>query len=776
MRVGLLELGIDSHLLIVDMHHIVSDGISIEILIREFTALYRGEELPEIRLRYRDYAGWRNKGGRGEYWREEFAGEIPVIELPTDYARPVVQSFAGGTVSFEIDGGAVNSLKALGLETGSTLFMVLVALYNIFLAKLGNGEDIVIGTPVSGRGDEDLEHIIGMFVNTLALRNCPLGEKTFIDFLEEVRERTLRAFENQDYPYEDLVEEAGVVRDAGRNPLFDTVFVLQNIGIGEMAIPGLTLEPYELESNTSKFDLTLVAVESEETLQFVFEYCTALFKPATIERFITYFKNIVSGVIEDKHKRLWELEILSSEEKNRVLYDFNETDAGWPKDKTIHGLFEEQARRTPDQIAIIGPTPDNRSYRSYMTYAQLNGHADGAACDLLQKGVRPGNIVAILMERSTEMIVAMLAVLKTGGAYMPMDPDYPRERIDYMLEDSSSAVLIDHGSYRSHGTPPSMPHAVTPENPAYVIYTSGTTGKPKGVVIEHRDVVRLLFNDKFQFNFNGTDVWTMFHSNCFDFSVWEMYGALLYGGKLVVVPKMTARDTGEFIELLRRESVTVLNQTPSAFYNLMREALSTHRAGAALCLKNVIFGGEALDPARLKEWHRTYPDTRLVNMYGITETTVHVTYKEIHPGDMGSGISGIGKPIPTLRAYILDRHRKPVPLGVTGEICVGGEGVARGYLNRVELTAAKFIENPYKPGDRLYCSGDTGRFIKNGDMEYRGRMDRQVKVRGFRIELGEIESRLSTHEEIDDAVVVAAEKGGSTTSTSGRPGPETDCI
>jgi amino acid adenylation domain-containing protein len=434
----------------------------------------------------------------------------------------------------------------------------------------------------------------------------------------------------------------------------------------------------------------------------------------------------------------------------QLLYEWNDTGADYPKEKTIDQLFEAQMGKRGDRIAVI-------SRAVSITYNQLNRRANQLAYLLQKKGVIPNTIVSIMVEPSIEMMVGIIGILKAGGAYLPIDPDYPEARIRYMQVDSNARILLsakdiepseDYRSYRSY-------FPTEANNLAYIIYTSGTTGKPKGVMIEHRNVVRLMFNNKFQFDFSDNDVWTMFHSCCFDFSVWEMYGALLYGGKLVIIPKMAARDPQRFLEIMKEEKVTVLNQTPSAFYNLAFHELKS--PGKRLYLKVVIFGGEALTPLKLKEWKEKYPGTKLVNMFGITETTVHVTYKEINAEEIELNISNIGKPIPTLSTYILDENLKPVPIGVIGELWVGGEGVGRGYLNRVELTKEKFVENPYRTGDRLYRSGDLARLSQKGEIEYSGRLDHQVKIRGFRIELGEIESRLLKHDEIKEAVVIAKE-------------------
>ncbi|MDQ1354133.1 MAG: hypothetical protein QG657_4442, partial [Acidobacteriota bacterium] len=762
LRAGLAQLAENTYLLAVDMHHIISDGMSTQVLVNDFSALYAGKKLTEIKLQYKNYAEWQNREKRGEnilkqgaYWKKEFAGEIPVLDLPTDYRRPAVQSFEGSSINFEINNETSGIINALVMETGATLYMVLLALYTILLSKLSSREDIIIGSPVAGRRHADLEKIIGMFVNTLALRNYPSAEKKFRDFLSEVMETALKGFENQDYQYEDLLEQISVNRDAGRNPLFDTVFVLQNIGSQQIEIPGLKLGPYEYENKTSKFDLTLTTVEAEEKLLFTFEYCTKLFKRETIERFIVYFKKIVEQLPLYIDKNLSEIEIITQDERDRILYEFNDTAAEYPCDKTIHQLFEEQVFRVPDHVALVGAESNSApSFRHInMSYRQLNEQSNRLVGFLIETGVLADNIVGIMAERSLETIVGIIGILKSGGAYLPIDPGYPQERIDYMLKDSGAKILINEKFFAPlffkkagrRGLHQSI-------QLAYIIYTSGTTGKPKGVLIEHKNVVRLLFNGRFQFDFNSQDVWSLFHSYSFDFSVWEMYGALLYGGRLVVIPQMTARDPRQFLDVLLDQKVTVLNQTPSAFYNLIDEDLKSPKKD--LRLRYVIFGGEALKPGRLKTWWKKYPETKLINMFGITETCVHVTYKEIGEIEIEGDISNIGKPIPTLSAYIMDRNQRLAPTETPGELYVGGEGVARGYLNRPELTSERFVKNLYKTGERLYRSGDLARLCSDGEMVYLGRVDHQVQLRGFRIELGEIENRLLKYEGIKEVVVI----------------------
>jgi fengycin family lipopeptide synthetase D len=777
-RVRLVRLGSARHLLMFDMNHIIADGISMVVLVKEFIQLYRGEELPPLRIQYKDFTLWQNEFLLGNtvkkqeaYWLDLFKGEIPLLNLPTDFPRPLVQSFEGNKVRFYLNPELTANLRKLAFQTGATLYMVLLATYNVLLYKYTGQDDLIIGTPIAGRSHPELENLIGMFVNMLAIRSFPKGPRTFLEFLGEVKDRAIRAFENQDFQFERLIEKLNLNRDVSRNPLFDTAFVLQNMGIPEVKLEGLQFLPCAYEEDAAKYDLTFELVETGDQVQVDLRYCAKLFKPETMERMAQHYLNIVQAIIQNPALRLADINMLTESEVQQLLVDFNMTGSGYPREQTLVTLFESQAARVPEHIAVIF---EGQS----LIYREVNRQANRLAAVLREKGVRPNQIIALLLDRSPSMIIGMLAILKAGGAYLPLDPNHPQNRVLAILNDSRTAILLsetkviqnnsfaglqensmaeiiamDHILQGDNGVETNPVPVNQPSDLAYVIYTSGSTGQAKGAMIEHRNVVRLLFNDRFAFDFSDQDVWTMFHSYTFDFSVWEMYGALLYGGKLVMVPKLTAQNPAQYLELLKRERVTVLNQVPSVFYNLIHEELQ--QPDAVLNLRYIIFGGEALQPFMLKQWHEKYPATRIINMYGITETTVHVTYKEILAAEIALNISNIGVPIPTLTTYIMDPDLNLLPVGIPGELCVGGAGVGRGYLNRPELTAERFANHPYRKGERLYRSGDLARLLPNGEMEYLGRIDFQVKIRGFRIELGEIESLLLRHPQITQAVVIA---------------------
>nr|WP_268795449.1 non-ribosomal peptide synthetase [Paenibacillus sp. Leaf72] len=653
-------------------------------------------------------------------------------------------------------------------QHGSTLYMVLLAAYTILLHKYSGQEDIIVGTPIASRTHPDIEPLIGMFVNTLAIRTYPHGSMPFLSYLQEMKETALGAYEHQDYLFEQLVENVQVNRDLSRNPVFDAMFVLQNTENTGIRIEGLELKPYQSEYAIAKFDLVLDVREESDGLSCSLQYATALFNRETAQRMAKHFAHLVDSIIEAPEAEIADLSMLSSKELAQILHGFNDTTAEYQREKTIQQLFEEQVQQNPNAVAV-------RFEQEQLTYRALNERANRLARTLRAAGVKPDQLVGIMAERSLEMVVGLMAILKAGGAYVPIDPDYPQERISYMLEDSGTQVLLvqehrqqqavfegtvillDHEqSYHEDGA--NLESVNVPSNAAYVIYTSGTTGKPKGTLIEHKNVVRLLFNSKNLFDFGPSDTWTLFHSFCFDFSVWEMYGALLYGGKLVIVPSLAAKNPAQFLRLLAEQQVTILNQTPTYFYQLLREALAEE--APTLSVRKVIFGGEALSPQLLKNWRAKYPATQLINMYGITETTVHVTYKEITEVEIEQAKSNIGRPIPTLNVYVLDAKRNCVPVGVTGEMYVAGEGLARLYLNRPDLTNEKFVDNPFDAGAKMYRSGDLARWLPDGSIEYLGRIDHQVKIRGYRIELGEIETQLTKVEAVQEAIVLACEDGG----------------
>jgi fengycin family lipopeptide synthetase D len=766
LRVCLVKIGEDRHMMMFDMHHIISDGTSKNLMVQEFSDLYEGKELKELRLQYKDYSVWQKALNtrevikkQEEYWREIFKGEIPVLNMPLDYPRPVNQSFEGDFIHFEAKRELTEKLNKIAQDTGVTLYMTLLAALNVLLSKYTGQEDIVIGSPIAGRPHADLQNIIGMFANILAMRNYPEGEKTFGEFLIEVRENTLGAYENQDYQFEELVEKLDIKRDMSRNALFDVIFVLQNTDTIEPEIAGLKFVPYESQQRIAKLDLSLNAVEIGEEIVFDLEYCTKLFKKETIERLKRHYLNILKQVTENPGVRLKDIDILTEEERNGILYHFNNTQAEYPKDQTIQRFFEEQVEKTPAQIAIVFEDKQ-------LTYKELNEKANRLARMLRDKGVGPDKIVAIMMKRSLEMIVGILGILKAGGAYLPIDPAYPEERVRFMLEDSQTKILLTQGDLkREYGLELEQIgiELVTDYNEAssnlgpinqasdlaYMIYTSGSTGKPKGVMIPHNTVGNLIQGITRRINFATSKVILCLTSISFDIVILETLVPLAKGLKIVIATEQQQHDFKQLNTLIISEHINILQATPSRIQLMLNSGIDLSKYES---LTEIMVGAEAF-PESLKAKLIQLPHIKVYNLYGPTETTVWSTIKEITE----DGVLNIGKPITNTQIYILSKDAQLQPVMVSGELCISGSGLSRGYLNRPELTAEKFVVNPFKPGEKMYRTGDLARWLPDGNLDFLGRIDHQVKILGYRIELGEIESQLLKHPLIRETVVIAKE-------------------
>ena len=791
IRGRLVRLSKDEHALLLTMHHIVSDGWSMSILIDELSMLYsaflRGEAdpLPELEIQYADYAIWQRQWIEGDilqqqsaYWKTTLAGAPQLLDLPTDHPRPAEQQFAGAFAELVLNKALSAQLKALSKKYEATLYMTMLTGWALLLAKLSGQQDIVIGSPTANRGRLEVEKLIGFFVNTLTLRLDLSGSPSVGELLARVRMQALAAQQHQDIPFEQVVELAQPVRSLSYNPLFQVLFAWQNAATGSLELPGLQLSSLPSSSQrVSKFDLTLSLREADDTIVGGIEYATSLFEPATIRRYLDYFRILLEAMVSDETQTIDHISILPAAERQQILYEWNATDTVFPKDKCVHQLFEQQVDQTPDAVAVVYEDQQ-------LSYRELNLRANQLAHHLRDLGVKPDDRVAICVERSFEMIIGLLAVLKAGGAYVPLDPSYPIDRLNFMLQDTAPVALLTQSHLRlfantdvsafpildlsagdlpwkfSPITNPDL-HSIglSPHHLAYVIYTSGSTGLPKGVMVQHANIVRLFTATDHWFHFDADDVWSFSHSFAFDFSTWEIWGALLYGARLLVVSKDNVLSPAEFYHVLCQHNVTILSQTPSAFRQLI--AAQSHSSELNQ-LRYVVLGGEALELTSLMPWYRQNQrrQPNLVNMYGITETTVHVTYCPLEQSDAEmTGRLPIGSRLPDLRIYILDVYGEPVPIGVTGELYIGGAGVARGYLNRPELTAEKFLLDPFvmEPGARMYRTGDLGRWLVDGNIEFVGRNDLQVKIRGFRIELGEIETSLSDYDGIRNAVVIVRE-------------------
>ena len=786
LRACLIRLKQDDHLFILTVHHIISDGWSMDILFREMSQLYtafsRGEPspLPDLPIQYTDYIAWQKKWLRGEkieaqkqFWKE-YLKDIARFELSADHPRPAIQTHNGAKHTLQLPKQLTDSLKGLSRRERVTLFMTLLTAFQVLLYRYTGLGDIVVGIPAASRNRAEIEGLIGFFVNTLVIRTDASDNPVFLHLLKTSRRKLLDVYEHQDLPFEHLVKELNPKRDMSRNPLFQISFALQNVSPSSLELPGLTVERVEVEDTMAKFDLEVSLEVNEEGLRGSFIYNTDLFDTVTIERLAANYQIMLEGIAADPERKLSELPFLTGAEQHKGLVEYGDRESAYPPDKCIHELFEKLAERTPDAVAV-------RFEDKRLSYRELNDKANQLAHFLRQQGTGPEKLAGLCVERSVEMVIGILGVLKAGGAYVPLDPAYPKDRLGFIIEDTGLSVVITQkslldilptctcniicidtdGEELAQCSRQNPSSGVMPDNAAYVIYTSGSTGKPKGVIVEHFSVVRLFKGAQSWYQFNAKDVWTLFHSFAFDFSVWELWGALLHGGTLVVVPYWISRSSDQFRELLQREKVTVLNITPSAFRELVQADIHASWK-ESLSLRYIIFGGDELRTEDLRVWYEHHDDRhpRLANMYGITETTVHVTFRPLSAEDTKNGtIRKIGVPLPDQKIYLLDNNMEPVPAGVPGEIYVGGAGLAREYLGRPQLTAERFIPDRFsgKDGARLYKSGDLGRYASDGTVEFLGRIDQQVKIRGYRIEPGEIESILVRHDRVMNALVMARE-------------------
>jgi amino acid adenylation domain-containing protein len=768
MRLFMFELAKCKYFFLWSYHHILLDGWCLQPILTDFFTSYmslaKGQVLPRLpRPSYREYISWlarQDKDKAQAFWKQYLKGFDATT--PLMYDNPRTNEISVREKQIEVTDELSARIEEFARSQRTTQSAFIQSIWAVLLYRYSGLNDLVFGLTVSGRPAtlKGSDAIIGLCINTLPVRAVIEPMQSYKDFLGKFKESTASVM---DYEYSFLPDIKVCSAVPASENLFNSLVVFENYPMEKDIFDiGTDIKVSEFKAReATNFDITLVALP-RKNLKLIFSYNAEKFEDETIQRMMGHFSSIIEDVLADPGKAIENIKILSSNEEHQLLNEFNDTAAGYPGEITIHGLFEEQVLKTPDNIAAVFED-------SSITYFKLNEKANQLAYLLRSKGVGRQSIVAMVLNKSLDMIVSIMAILKSGAAYLPIDPDYPADRIEFMLEDSNAAVLLTTRDLQTrvlfkrerifidemdvfNGKSDNPENINSPLDMAYIIYTSGTTGKPKGVIIEHRNIVRLLFNDKNLFDFNEKDVWTMFHSYCFDFSVWEMYGALLSGGKLIVVPKAVSRDPERYLEILKKHKVTILNQTPSAFYNLSDEEMK--HESKELNIREIIFGGEALKPVKCRQWAQKYPETKLINMYGITETTVHVTYKGITFKEIDANISNIGKPIPTLYTYIMDRNSRLLPIGVPGELCVGGDGVGRGYLNRPELTKEKFTDNPYMPGERIYHSGDLAKMLINGEMEYLGRIDHQIQLRGFRVELGEVESALTKVVGISDSAVI----------------------
>ncbi|MEC0439212.1 surfactin non-ribosomal peptide synthetase SrfAA [Bacillus subtilis] len=771
-RIGLLGLEENRHMLLFDMHHLISDGVSIGIMLEELARIYKGEQLPDLRLQYKDYAVWQSRqaaeGYKKDqaYWKEVFAGELPVLQLLSDYPRPPVQSFEGDRVSIKLDAGVKDRLNRLAEQNGATLYMVMLSAYYTLLSKYTGQDDIIVGTPSAGRNHSDTEGIIGMFVNTLAIRSEVKQNETFTQLISRVRKRVLDAFSHQDYPFEWLVEDLNIPRDVSRHPLFDTMFSLQNATEGIPAVGDLSLSVQETNFKIAKFDLTVQARETDEGIELDLDYSTKLFKQSTADRLLTHFARLLEEAAVDSEKRISEYKLLSEEEAASQIQQFNPGRTPYPKDKTIVQLFEEQAANTPDHTAL-------QYEGESLTYRELNERANRLARGILSLGAGEGRTAAVLCERSMDMIVSILAVLKSGSAYVPIDPEHPIQRMQHFFRDSGAKVLLTQRKLKAlaeeaefkgvivladeeesyHADARNLALPLDSEAMANLTYTSGTTGTPKGNIVTHANILRTVKETNY-LSITEQDTILGLSNYVFDAFMFDMFGSLLNGAKLVLIPKETVLDMARLSRVIERENISILMITTALFHllvDLNPACLST--------LRKIMFGGERASVEHVRKALQTVGKGKLLHMYGPSESTVFATYHPVDELEEHTLSVPIGKPVSNTEVYILDRTGHVQPAGIAGELCVSGEGLVKGYYNRPELTEEKFVPHPFTSGERMYKTGDLARWLPNGDIEFIGRIDHQVKIRGQRIELGEIEHQLQTHDRVQESVVLAVDQG-----------------
>lgn len=768
LRATLLTLQAHEHILLLITHHIASDGWSKGILFKELAAFYNAfltDERPsvaELPIQYADFAAWQREWVKGQrlqdqlaYWKRQLEGAPALLDLPTDFPRPPVQGFAGATECCTLSAELAQQVKALSQTSGTTLFTTLLAAFQLLLSRYSRQEEVVVGTPIAGRTRSEVEPLIGDFVNMLAIRTGIPCDLSFRDLLRRVKETALQAYDNQDLPFEMLVDEIEHGREMSRAPVFQSIFILETAPPAPPAMQDLQVELLEFDPPTAKNDLILILADQRGGLKAKLEYRTDLFTQATAQRFLRHYETLLRSIVADPNQSIARLAILPQEEREQIVNRWNQTTSAEAPDRCIHHLFGEQCEQTPDAVAL-------QFHDSQLSYAELNRRANQLAHYLQRLGIEREARVGLCVHRSLAMIVGLLGIMKAGAAYVPLDPAYPSERLAFMLQDAGAKVLLTETDLLEIISAPGAqivcldrdwaeisqeetdnPQTGTsPTDLSYVIYTSGSTGRPKGVQLEHRNVTNFLNSVRRLFRLGGSDVYLGVASMSFDASVMDFYLPLTAGAKLVITDPTTARDAHALADLMRSAAITAMHATPSTWRSLLEAGWQGDRD------LTIFSGGEALPWDLAKALLPRC--SSLWNLYGPTETAV---YSAVHRVSDTDGSVLVGRPIDNTQIYMLDAVGEPVPIGVPGEICIAGAGVARGYYNRPELTEEKFVANPFRRAQRMYRTGDLGRFRPDGVIECLGRIDHQVKVRGFRIELGEIESVLMQYPDIRQAVV-----------------------
>ncbi|HAN17206.1 MAG: hypothetical protein A2X13_05975 [Bacteroidetes bacterium GWC2_33_15] len=784
--------------LLVDSHHIISDEVSQKILFEEFHEIIANKVLNPVTIQYKDYSEWLKQPDQEiivreqeKYWLGKLSGDLPRLNLPTDYSRPEIQNFEGASTNFLLNNNELSIINQLSKSLGLTPYMSLLGIYSILLSKLSGSEDMIIGTPFANRNDLHLQKIVGLLLNTIVLRIQPSGDKILLDYFSEIKKNVIEDLENQGYPFSDLVNKLSFQRDASRNPIFDVMFNYvdnsdvvinnensQNIKYNDIrslentnlvSLIDMNESEFIHVSGVAKIDISLTAIEFNNSLMCSIEYCTKLFKKETINRFIKYFRRVINQIGENPSRKINSIELIDPAEKTKLLSIFNDTNEAYSKNKRIIDIFEEQVKKTPDKVALI-------SSNNFLTYKQVNSFSNQIARKIQERGIKHENIVGVYLDRSVEMIISILGILKSGAGYLPISTSDPIERVNYYIGDSkidvlitdreneiqeikASVLLINDKSIREYDDS-NVENNSNSNSLAYVIYTSGSTGNPKGVVIENHSVINRIEWMKRTLDFTAKDIFLQKTTFTFDVSVWEIFGWFFAGASLHVIQPNHEKDPKALILYIEKNKITIIHFVPSmleAFITYL-ESLNNFNTNSLKC---ICTSGEELKPDQVSRLGKILSDSnkiKLINLYGPTEATVDVTYFQCQFNEFYHNVP-IGKPISNTQIYILDYSRQQLqPIGVAGELCIGGVNLARGYIGKTQLTKEKFIDNPFFPSEKIYCTGDIARWLPDGNIEFLGRIDNQVKIRGFRIELSEIENCLLQHEAIKECVVVAREK------------------
>ncbi|QDY84672.1 amino acid adenylation domain-containing protein [Paenibacillus polymyxa] len=772
IRAKLIKLNAQRHFLLMDVNHIAFDGLSADILLGEMMKLYRGESLPELCIQYKDYAVWQQQLAEHDemkrqekYWLEQMQGDLPTLDLPTDYPRPSVQQFEGDIYDIQVERNVAAKLKEFAKRHNVSVYTTLLTVYNVLLAKYTGAEDIIVGTNTTGRSHVDVEPVVGMFASTLAIRSFPNPSISFKQFLINMKQTVFAAMENQDYPLEKLLEQLNIRRDISRNPLFDTMFVFENPDTLANQDADIRFSALPMKWKHSKVDLSWYIRETGSTdIQIFVEYSTQLFEQGTIERMSTHFINLLDQMIEHPDEALSKFELITKAEKDKILSEFNDTAVVYPSFRPVYRIFEEQAEKRPDRTALIYDG-------HYMNYEELNERANQLARHLQKEGISRNSVVGIMVERSFEMIIGILGILKSGAAYMPISQDFPSQRIKYMVENSGASLLLTTNSLGDRledmavqriyldnpemyfGDKSNLSAANEEQDLAYIIYTSGSTGQPKGVMIEHGTLLNRIAWMVKEYHIQEQDVFLQKTPYVFDVSVWELLMWFFTGAHLCILKPEEEKSPQRLIDVIQQYGITSIHFVPSMFNSFLDFVEIPSYAQQVLSLKRIFTSGEALLPNHVSRFQRLGLATGLYNLYGPTEATIDVSFYNCDPQGETRTVP-IGKPIDNVLLYILNQENQLQPIGVPGELCISGKCLARGYINRDDLTAQKFVGNPFLPNQKMYKTGDLARWLPDGNIEYLGRMDHQVKIRGYRIELDELTGRLLDYSLVKEGVVV----------------------